>query len=143
MWSASYALAKTLEQERNIPSFSFYGKLADCCSLIFSLIHPVDEFSFKKMRMWGQSKISSCCICVWCKSREIGGKGGGKVSPQTFLPTVKVRVRVNFEILYIALTKSRSARRASYQSVFMDSCMAVCLTRFCPVYLDFYYEDSY
>ena len=25
--------------------------------------------------MWGQSKLSSCCICDWCKSREIGGRG--------------------------------------------------------------------
>ena len=30
----------------------------------------MDEFSFKKMRTWGQSKISYSCICVWCKSGE-------------------------------------------------------------------------
>ena len=41
----------------------------------FSLIHPVDEFSFKEMRMWGQPKTSSCCLCVWCKSKELGGRG--------------------------------------------------------------------
>ena len=42
----------------------------------FSLIRPVDEFSFKEMSiMWGQLKISSCCLCVWCKSKELGGGG--------------------------------------------------------------------
>ena len=32
----------------------------------------MDEFSFKKMRMLGQPVISSCCLCVRCKSRELG-----------------------------------------------------------------------
>ena len=27
------------------------------------------------MRTWGESKISSCCFCVCCKSRELGGRG--------------------------------------------------------------------
>ena len=27
--------------------------------------------------MWGQPKISSCCLCVWCKSKELGGKESG------------------------------------------------------------------
>ena len=97
VWSDSYALAKTLECERNISSFSFYGQLADCCPHFFSLIHAVDEFSLKEMRTWGQSKISSCCICVWCKSREIGGRGSPRFptlmvesfSPDLF-PAVKV-----------------------------------------------------
>ena len=40
----------------------------------FSFIHPVDEFSFKEMRMWGQPKTSSCCLCVWCNSKESGGR---------------------------------------------------------------------
>ena len=41
----------------------------------FSLIHPVDKFSFKEMSiMWGQTKISSCFLCVWCKSKEFGGR---------------------------------------------------------------------
>ena len=42
-----------------------------------SLIHPAGEFSFEEMRMWGQPKISSCCLCLWCKSKELGGKEGG------------------------------------------------------------------
>ena len=41
----------------------------------FSLIHPVDEFFFKEMRMWGQPKTSSCRLCVWCKSKDLVGKG--------------------------------------------------------------------
>ena len=72
VWSASFVSAESLERGGIISSRSFYGQLPDYYSHVFSLIHPVDEFSFKEMRTWGQSKISSCCICVWCKSREIG-----------------------------------------------------------------------
>ena len=36
---------------------------------------PLDEFSFKEMRTWDQSKISSCCLCVWCNSRALIGRG--------------------------------------------------------------------
>ena len=42
-------------------------------SQAFSLIYPLDEFSFKEMRTWGQFKISSGCLCVLCKSKELGG----------------------------------------------------------------------
>ena len=52
----------------------------DYHSHVFSLIHPVDEFSFKEMRTWGQSKILPCCFCVWYKSRKIGA-GGVQDSP--------------------------------------------------------------
>ena len=48
--------------------------------VFFSLIHPLDEFSFKKMTMC-QPKISSCFLCVWYKSKELGGKGGGTRFP--------------------------------------------------------------
>ena len=44
----------------------------------FSFIYPVDEFSLKKMRTWGQFKISSYCFFVWCKSRELGGSESSK-----------------------------------------------------------------
>ena len=47
---------------------AFMGKW----STVISLIHPKDELSFNKMRMWGQSKISSC---DWCESSEMGGRG--------------------------------------------------------------------
>ena len=66
-------------------------------TIIFSLIHPVDEFSFKEMRTWGQYKISSCCICVWCESREIGGRK----SPR--FPTPKVE---SFSAGLLLCTKS-------------------------------------
>ena len=70
--------AEFLKREGSISSCNFYGQLANYYSLNFSLIHPVDEFSFKEMRTYGQSKISSCCLCVWCKSTEMGVGGGRK-----------------------------------------------------------------
>ena len=62
--------AESLEREGSISSCSFYGQLVDYYSHVFSLIYPVDEFSFKEMRMWGQSKISSSCTTS-CKSRYL------------------------------------------------------------------------
>ena len=63
----------------------------------FSLIHLVDEFSFKKISiMWGQPKISSCCLCVWCESKELGGRGSTRYPisivesfPADFLPVIE------------------------------------------------------
>ena len=72
VWSVSYVLAESLECEGSISSSSFYGQSADNYSLFFILIHPKDEFSFKEMRKWGQSMISSCSLCVRCESRELG-----------------------------------------------------------------------
>ena len=47
-----------------------------------SLIYQVDElfiFEFlvllKEMKTRGEPEISSCCFCVWCKSRELEGNG--------------------------------------------------------------------
>ena len=74
VWSVSYALAESLEHERSISSSSFYGQLANYFSHVFSLICPVDEFSIKEMRMWGQPMISSCCFCITCASRELVGR---------------------------------------------------------------------
>ena len=62
VWRVSYASAKNLEREGSIYSFSFYGKM----------VRSQDELSFKEMRMWGQSKISSC------DSIEMEGRGGGR-----------------------------------------------------------------
>ena len=58
--------------ERRISSSSFCGQLADYYSHVFSLINPslLDEFSFKEMRTQSQINISSCCLYVWCKSRN-------------------------------------------------------------------------
>ena len=44
----------------------------------FSLACPVDEFSFKEMRTWGQSKFMSYYICVWCESGELAGRKSSK-----------------------------------------------------------------
>ena len=52
----------------------FTGNCTTISHMFFSLIYPVDEFSLKEMRMWGQSKISSYCFFVWCKSRELEGR---------------------------------------------------------------------
>ena len=47
---------------------------------VISLIHPEDELSFKEMRMWGQSEISSYCIYDWYELREMEGKGESKIT---------------------------------------------------------------
>ena len=69
VWSASYASVKTLEGDGRISSSSFCGQLVDYYLHVFSLIHPLllDEFSFKVMRTWDQSRILSCCLSLWCK----------------------------------------------------------------------------
>ena len=40
----------------------------------------VDEFSFKATRTWGQATISPGCVCVWCKSRQLGGRGSPRLT---------------------------------------------------------------
>ena len=72
---------KTLSARGASNSSAFAGKWAT----VISLIHPVDEFSFEEMRMWGQYKISSCCICNRCESREMGGRK----SPRLRIPTAE------------------------------------------------------
>ena len=54
---------------------AFVGNWPTVHSYAFSLINPLDEFSIKAMKTWGQSKISSCYFCVWCKLRESGSMG--------------------------------------------------------------------
>ena len=84
---ASYASAKTLEREGRISSSSFFRQLADKYSHVFSLFHPLplDESSFKEMRKWDLSKISSCYLCVWCNSKELIDR----VSPRFPTPVVE------------------------------------------------------
>ena len=53
---------------------SDHSAFMDKLLAVNNLIHPKDGLSFKEMRMWGQSKILSCCICDWCESREMGGR---------------------------------------------------------------------
>ena len=47
-----------------------------------SFVYLEDEFFIflfmvfpEEMNTWSESKILSCCFCVWCKSRELGGRG--------------------------------------------------------------------
>ena len=54
------------------------------------LIYLVDGFfmlSFlvliKETKTWSEFKISSCCFCVWCKSRELGVRESSRFSPVT------------------------------------------------------------
>ena len=56
------ASAKILEYEGSISPSSFYGQRPDYWSHVLSFIYPVDKFSFKEMKTWGQSKISSYCF---------------------------------------------------------------------------------
>ena len=46
----------------SIPPSSFFGQLPEYQSQVFSLIYQVDEFSFKKMKMLGQSNILTYCF---------------------------------------------------------------------------------
>ena len=136
MWSASYASAKTIEREGSLLSSSFCVQLADYYSHVFSLIYPLDKFSFKEMRTWGQSKISSCCLCLRPKSRELGGRR----SPRFPTPMVEIFStdltsykqslgRVAFAIIYIAFARSQSGRGAFHQPGCMDSCLTISRTR--------------
>ena len=79
-WMVMYiASVKIPEREGSISSSSFYGQLPDYYSQAFSLIYPMDEFSWKEMRTWDQSKILSYCFCVWCESRELGSRGSSRL----------------------------------------------------------------
>ena len=71
------ASTKTPKHEGSISPSSMSNCLT-ISHMSFSLIYPVDEFFLKKMRTWGQSKISSYCFFVWCKSRELGGSESSK-----------------------------------------------------------------
>ena len=124
-----------MECEGRISSSSFCGQLADYYSHDFNLIHtlPLDEFSFKEMRTWGQSKISSRCLCVLCKSKELGCRGVQDSQQQWWKAShhrpstsyKKLLGRDTFGIIYIALTKSRNVRGASHQPAFMDNCLTI------------------
>ena len=77
------ASAKIPDSEGSISPYSFYVQLLEYYSHAFSLIYLVGEFSFKEMRTLGQT--SSSCLCVSCKSRELGGQG----SPRFPTPMVE------------------------------------------------------
>ena len=76
--SKCIASTKILEHQGSIWPFSFYRQPPNYWSHTFSLACSVDEFSFKEMRTWGQSKFTSYCICVWCESGEFGARWGSR-----------------------------------------------------------------
>ena len=43
-----------------------------------------------EMRMWGQSKILSGCICDWCESREKGGRWSPRLPTPIFSQTFQL-----------------------------------------------------
>ena len=58
------------------------------------------------MRMWSQSKISSCFIYDWCKSRVVGGRESQRLPTQMvesffadLLPAIKSDWRVGYKIV--------------------------------------------
>ena len=76
------ALAEIPEREGSISPSTFYGQPPDYQSHVFCLVYQVDVGSMYQveMRTWGQSRISSSCISVWCESRNQDA-GGVQDSP--------------------------------------------------------------
>ena len=115
---------------------AFVGSWPTIHTFLTLSTYSLDEFSFKEMRTWGQSKISSCCLCVWCKSRELRGRESSRfptpiveIFSADLTSYKKLLGRVTFEIIYIASAKSWSGRGASHQPAFMDSCLTISHTR--------------
>ena len=73
LWESSCLLLrlKSRRARGSISPSSIYGQLS-ISHTFFCLAYQVDEFSFKDMRMRGQSKISYSCICAWSESGELG-----------------------------------------------------------------------
>ena len=91
------ASTKISEREGSISTSSFYRQLPNYQSHISSLIYPVDELSFKEMKIWCQSKISTYCFCVWCELRELGGGGSSRfpcVTPVVETSSGRVAFRI-------------------------------------------------
>ena len=113
-----------------IPPSSFYRQLADYYLHIFSLIHPVGEFSFKEMRTYGQFKILSYIKRSRRQGKsKIPSTSGGKLLCRPSSSHKRLLDRVPFEIMYVALAKSPSTREASHQHVFTNSCLTISYTR--------------
>ena len=104
--------AKMPQHEGSISSSSFYGKLPDYQSHVFSLIYPVDEFSLKEMKAGDQSKISSYCFCVWCESRELEGRGSSRFPCITPVVETFSSYRVAFRVPLSVSAPLRKQSRA-------------------------------
>ena len=75
--------------------------------------------------MQGESKISSCCFCVLCESRELGGKegeeGGGEgrgVSPR--FPRVNPVVESSGDLLWFIISYWAESHLKSCQTSMME-----------------------
>ena len=97
----------------------------------------MDEFSFKEMKTWGQFKISSCCLCVRCKSRKLGGNGSSRFSTpmvESFsadlLPAIKsCWAELHLELFTYLWLNLRLRRKHLTSFAFMDSYLTINHTR--------------
>ena len=80
--------AKIPEHEGSISPSSFYGQLRDYQSHMFSLTYPVSQFSFKRVKSWGQPKILSYYFVFGMdqKIQEARGVQDSLVQPQRWKP---------------------------------------------------------
>ena len=70
-----------------------------------------------EMRMQGQSKISCCCFCVWCKSRELGGRGSPRFPCLT--PVVKCLPSDLLQAIFIYWTESHLESCQTFRMVLL------------------------
>ena len=102
------ASTKILERKGSISPFSFYGQPPNFWSQVFSLAYPMDEFSFKEMRMWDQSKFTSYCIFVCCESGELGGRRSSRFP--CVIPVVETSSDKSWQTLTTELLWDNSQR---------------------------------
>ena len=100
-----------------------------------------NEFSFKEMRTWSQSKTSSCCLYLWCKSRELGGRGSPRFPTamvESFsadpLPAIRSYWPETHLESYTASAKSQSVKEHLTSLLFWISYLSI-FTRVWPVCL--------
>ena len=77
---------------------AFMGNYPTISHTLLALL-PGGRVLLQGKRMWGQSKISSYCFCVWCKSRELGSRGSSRFSCVTPVLETFYSDRVVFRIL--------------------------------------------
>ena len=77
---------------------AFMGNYPTISHTLLALL-PGGRVLLQGKRMWGQSKISSYCFCVWCKSRELGSRGSSRFPCVTPVLETFYSDRVVFRIL--------------------------------------------
>ena len=90
------ASAKIAKREGASHHPAFWGNCTTISHTFFILIYPVDEFSLKEMRTWSQFEISPYCFFVWCKLREILGRGTSRLNCVTGVVETFPSDRVTF-----------------------------------------------